>query len=120
MKLLLSGFTALVLMEAAPAAAASFCLSVHGIQPQCHYVDAALCDRDARRQQGQCVLNPAVPSPVIVGAAAFCAAESGALVCLYADRASCAARAGGTGVCIPALPRMYPPPDPFEATRPYY
>lgn len=107
-----------ILLAARAGDAAPLCLEVQGIPPQCVFADAPQCERDARRQGGRCILNPAESLPAL-GKGAYCAAESGFLACVYADRASCAA-GGSNRVCVPALAKPYPIIDPYDAARPYY
>lgn len=108
-----------ILVTAADAHAAPLCLDIQGIAPQCQFVDPDQCNREARRQHGRCILNPAEPMQAI-GTSPYCAAESGILSCVYGDRASCMSGAGGQRLCVPALPRPYPILDPYDPARPYY
>jgi len=98
--------------------AAPLCLEIQGIAPQCLHVDPAQCEREARAQGGRCRLNPAV-SMQAIGGSSYCAVESGILMCIYGDRASCVTAGGAHRMCIPASLKAYPNPDPYSLTRPY-
>jgi len=116
----------LALMPFAAALAAPFCVDVTGIPLQCLYVDPALCQHEAARQNGQCSPNPAeFRTPV--SAQQYCLVEAGNLVsCLYPDRSDCNVEATRRhGACIqaipqtPAVPAPAPGVDLFAVKRPY-
>jgi hypothetical protein len=100
-----------------PAAAAPFCISSQVLPPQCIYVDAEECGREATRQGAVCSAN-AAELRLTRGVGQYCAVTSTQIsICHYADRQSCnvdAARLHGT--CVAAL-GVAPArtPDPYSA-----
>ena len=96
LSLLLTG-----ILTPAPGHAAPFCLQSESIPPQCIYVDAALCARDATKQGGQCVanINEFRPTPNI---GKYCVVTSQkASLCIYASIDSCQKAATSQhGACV--------------------
>ena len=109
-------------LAAAPVCAAPLCVDVQGIPPQCLYVDLAACEKEALRQGGVCMANPAelLTQP---GSGQFCLVESGLVTtCVYPDRTTCRAEAARRGAaCVQANqePGGQPNIDPFRIRRPY-
>lgn len=117
----------LAMALAPPASAAPYCVTVTGIPQQCHYVDPALCQREAQRLGGRCTANAAeILTPVT--ASRYCLAQAGNILsCVYAAHADCETDAGRLGgACIAAtppssnLPGLSPTPgvDLFAIRRP--
>jgi hypothetical protein len=98
------------------AVAAPFCLHNQGMAPMCQYYDATECQRDARQQGGDCVVNQTEVS-LPRGTGDYCMVTSSrATLCMYADLNSCsrdAQRQGG--VCVQS-PQASPAraPDPYS------
>lgn len=100
-----------------PANAAPFCIMTQTLPPQCIYVDAAECTREAARQGGACSAN-ASELHLVQGIGGFCVVTSGlASVCAYHDRQTCdreAARQRGACVDAPGLSPTVSSPDPYS------
>jgi hypothetical protein len=107
---------ALILMSTSLSAmAAPFCLDIPGGTPQCMYVDGNECQRDAVRQNGSCVPNPAVNSVPTSRIGEFCMIlPIGFTHCGYSDGTACAQDAlKQHGVCTKSagtLPQQIPDP----------
>jgi hypothetical protein len=71
------------------AMAAPFCMVILGMQPQCLYYDASLCQRDATKQGGVC--EPDISGQTAGrGSGKYCVVTSqGAALCNYLNIESC-------------------------------
>jgi hypothetical protein len=95
--------------------AATFCLQIRGIPPQCEYADAAQCRKRANELQAVCVVNTAeITLPEGIGR--FCVVDSSRTAqCLYNDRTSCETEATrANAVCIDNSP-IGTQPDPHQS-----
>jgi hypothetical protein len=98
------------------AMAAPFCLAITGAAPQCMYADGNDCQRDANRQNGACVPNPAEVTVPSSRMGEYCMIlPVGFTHCGYADGNACARDAlQEHGVCAKSagtIPQQVP--DPF-------
>jgi hypothetical protein len=103
-------------MALTSAVAAPFCMRNQVMTPQCIYYDAGECEREARRQNGYCDVNPA-ELRVTTGTGQYCVVTSGrASLCAYFDRDTCSRDADRqNGVCTSAT-KIAPArtPDPYS------
>jgi hypothetical protein len=95
--------------------AAPFCLALNGTAPQCMYVDGNECQRDAARQNGACVPNPANWTTPSSRVGEYCMIlPIGLTHCGYADGIACSQDAlKQHGVCTKSagtLPQQVPDP----------
>jgi hypothetical protein len=111
---------ALAVLLSPPALAAPFCIKSQVLPPQCIYVDARQCDREAQRQGAVCSVNPAELA-LTPGNGKYCVVTSSRIsVCAYADRATCARDAAlQQGTCTDAPPRIAGAgvPDPYSSVN---
>jgi hypothetical protein len=96
LSLLLTG-----ILTPAPGHAAPFCLQSESIPPQCIYVDAALCARDAAKQGGECTANKN-EFRLTPNIGKYCVVTSQLVsLCIYADIDSCQKAATSQhGACV--------------------
>ena len=111
-----------VLLSAAPAMAAPFCVQTQAVPPQCLYFDADSCRQRAQAMNGSCVANTAEVH-LMPGIGQYCVMVSSvASSCSYVDQASCMADAEHQrGVCVQAPPIQSSgssAPDPYRMIRP--
>jgi hypothetical protein len=104
------------------AVAAPFCLQIEGTAPQCMYVDGNQCQRDATRQNGACVPNPANWKAPTSRVGEYCMIlPIGLTHCGYADGIACSQDAlKQHGVCTKSagtLPQQVPDPYTPNAGR---
>lgn len=99
-----------------PAPAAPFCIQNQVLPPQCIYVDAQECAREAQRQNAQCTPNIS-QNRLSQRHGEYCVVtSSGAAVCAYADYQTCSTEAQRQrGACMQAQPnRAAREPNPYS------
>jgi len=108
----------ILLASSIGAIAAPFCLAIPNGAPLCMYYDGSACARDAARQNGGCVVNPAEVHMPTTRVGDYCLVmPSGYTTCGYSDGNVCSRDAllqkgaceRGTGAGPKQLPDAYEP-----------